>query len=125
MSAKPKEQWGDHLARLRKWKNKPGAVSKYRLTFKLVNAANYGVPQKRMRVFFVGSRADEDKLWTPPAETHSADTLLLSQWASGKYWERHKVATRHRPEDVEIKCGRLSPLHREPGPGPFRRALPL
>lgn len=26
-----------------------------------------------MRVFFVGFRADEDKLWTPPAKTHSAD----------------------------------------------------
>lgn len=83
LTAKPKEQWGDHLTRLRKWKNKPGAVSEYRVTFKLVTAANYGVPQKRMRVFFVGFRADDDKLWTPPAETHSADALLLSQWASG------------------------------------------
>ena len=113
---------------MRKWKNKPGAVSEYRVTFKLVNAANYGVPQKRMRVFFVGFRADEDKLWTPPAETHSADALLLSQWASGEYWERHKVATRHRPPrpgDVEIKRRRPPRLHREPGPGPFRRALPL
>ena len=110
LTAKPKEQWGDHLARLRKWKNKPGAVSEYRVTFKLVNAANYGVPQKRMRVFFVGFRADEDKLWTPPAETHSADALLLSQWASGEYWERHKVATRHRPprpEGVEKKIRTL------------------
>lgn len=110
LTAKPKEQWGDHLARLRKWKNKPGAVSEYRVTFKLVNAANYGVPQKRMRVFFVGFRADEDKLWTPPAETHSGDALLLSQWASGEYWERHKVATRHRPprpEGVEKKIRKL------------------
>ena len=71
------------------------------MTFKLVNAANYGVPQKRMRVFFVGFRADEDKVWVPPAETHSSDALLLSQWASGEYWERHKVATRHRPPQPE------------------------
>ena len=99
--AKPKEQWGDHLARLRKWKNKPDATSEYRVTFKLVNAANYGVPQKRMRVFFVGFRADQDTLWTPPAETHSSDALLLSQWASSEYWERHKVATRHRPPRPE------------------------
>jgi DNA (cytosine-5)-methyltransferase 1 len=99
--AKPKEQWGDHLARLRKWKNKPAAISEYRVTFKLVNAANYGVPQKRMRVFFVGFRADQDTLWTPPAETHSSDALLLSQWASSEYWERHKVATRHRPPRPE------------------------
>lgn len=99
--AKPKEQWGDHLARLRKWKHKPGATSEYRVTFKLVNAANYGVPQKRMRVFFVGFRADQDTLWTPPAETHSSDALLLSQWASSEYWDRHKIATRHRPPRPE------------------------
>lgn len=55
LTAKPKEQWGDHLARLRKWKQKPGTVSEYRMTFKLVNAANYGVPQKRMRVFLSAS----------------------------------------------------------------------
>jgi hypothetical protein len=54
-----------------------------------------------MRVFFVGFRADEDKVWVPPAETHSADALLLSQWASREYWERHKVAMRHRPPQPE------------------------
>lgn len=97
LAAKPKEQWGDHLARLRKWKQKPGTTSEYNVTFKLVNAANYGVPQKRMRVFFVGIRADQGKIWQPPAETHSSDALLLSQWGSSEYWERHKVATRQRP----------------------------
>lgn len=97
LAAKPTEQWGDHLARLRKWKQKPGTTSEYNVTFKLVNAANYGVPQKRMRVFFVGIRADQGKIWQPPAETHSSDALLLSQWGSSEYWERHKVATRQRP----------------------------
>ncbi|MYM36592.1 DNA (cytosine-5-)-methyltransferase [Duganella sp. FT94W] len=97
LTAKPKEQWGDHLARLRKWKQKPGTTSEYHVTFKLVNAANYGVPQKRMRVFFVGIRADQGKIWQPPAETHSGDALLLSQWGSREYWDRHKVATRQRP----------------------------
>lgn len=97
LTAKPKEQWGDHLARLRKWKQKPGTTSEYNVTFKLVNAANYGVPQKRMRVFFVGIRADQGKIWQPPVETHSSDALLLSQWGSSEYWERHKVATRNRP----------------------------
>lgn len=97
LMAKPKEQWGDHLTRLRKWKHKPGITSEYNVTFKLVNAANYGVPQKRMRVFFVGIRADEGKVWEPPAETHSSDALLLSQWGSSEYWEQHKVAARQRP----------------------------
>nr|WP_315254394.1 DNA cytosine methyltransferase [uncultured Duganella sp.] len=85
------------MARLRKWKQKPGTTSEYNVTFKLVNAANYSVPQKRLRVFFVGIRADQGKIWQPPAKTHSSDALLLSQWGSSEYWERHKVATRQRP----------------------------
>jgi DNA (cytosine-5)-methyltransferase 1 len=97
LMAKPKERWGDHLARLRKWKQKPRTTNEYNVTFKLMNAANYGVPQKRMRVFFVGIRADQGNAWQPPAETHSADALLLSQWGASEYWDRHKVATRHRP----------------------------
>ena len=39
----------------------------------------------------IGFRADEDKLWTPSAEMHSSDALLLSQWGpanikSGTRW---------------------------------------
>lgn len=100
MVAKPKEQWSDHLARLRKQKA-TGKGSEYRVYERLVNAANYGVPQKRMRVFFVGFRVDQDKIWEFPAETHSNDALLLSQWANGEYWERHRVATKHRPAKPE------------------------
>lgn len=95
--AKAKEQWTDHLTRLRKQKA-TGKGSEYRVYERLVNAANYGVPQKRMRVFFVGFRVDQDKVWTFPAETHSADALVLSQWApGGDYWKRHKVASKDRP----------------------------
>ena len=108
--ASAKEQWTNHLTRLREVKAKSGGQSEYRVSFKLVNAANYGVPQKRMRVFFVGFRADQDKVWMPPAETHSSDALLLSQWASGEYWERHKVAARQRPprpEGIDNKIRKL------------------
>jgi DNA (cytosine-5)-methyltransferase 1 len=108
--AAAKEQWTNHLTRLRKVKAKSGVQSEYRVSFKLVNASNYGVPQKRMRVFFVGFRADQDKVWIPPAETHSSDALLLSQWASGEYWERHKVAARQRPprpDGIDTKIRKL------------------
>lgn len=96
--AKAKEQWTEHLTRLRKQKA-TGKGSEYRVYERLVNAANYGVPQRRMRVFFIGFRVDENKVWTFPAETHSSDALLLSQWAKGgDYWKRHKVALKDRPE---------------------------
>jgi len=43
----------------------------YEITYKLLNAADYGVPQKRERVFFVGIRKDLNKTFEFPKETHS------------------------------------------------------
>ena len=97
LQAKPKEEWIKHLARLEKHKTK-GGKSEYHIVPRLVNAANYGVPQKRERVFIVGFRADIHRPWTFPTETHSFDALLRDQWVTGDYWERHRVAKKHRPE---------------------------
>ena len=94
--AKAKEQWSEHLARLQKHKAN-GAKSEYHVYHRLVNAANYGVPQKRMRIFFVGFRADVHQPWTFPVETHSSDALILAKWANGSYWERHRIASKNRP----------------------------
>jgi DNA (cytosine-5)-methyltransferase 1 len=57
----------------------PGSALKYLLTkftsydvqYKLVNAANYGVPQKRERVFIIGIRKDLRLKFEYPKETHS------------------------------------------------------
>lgn len=109
LAAKPKEEWLDHLARLERHKAK-GGKSEYIVSRQLVNAANYGVPQKRMRVFIVGFRADVEQSWKFPAETHSHDALLLSQWGTGEYWARHKVAQRNRPAAPEGLEARLRAL---------------
>lgn len=98
--SKTKELWTEHLARLQTYKAK-GAPSEYHVYHRLVNAANYGVPQKRMRIFFVGFRADVHKPWDFPAETHSSDALVLTKWANGSYWERHRVASKKRPPRPE------------------------
>ena len=55
----------------------------------LVNAADYGVPQRRERVFIVGFRADLGVEWSFPRPTHSLDALLYEQWVTGDYWSRH------------------------------------
>lgn len=94
--AKPKEEWVTHLNRLEKHKTK-GGKSEYHVLARLVNAANFGVPQKRERVFFVGFRADVHQPWSFPTETHSQEALFHDQWITGEYWERHKVAKRNRP----------------------------
>jgi DNA (cytosine-5)-methyltransferase 1 len=64
---------------------------------KLVNAADYGVPQRRERVFIVAFRDDLGIKWSFPEETHSQKALWISQWITGEYWDRHKVPKGHRP----------------------------
>ena len=96
LSADATEEWLLHLDRLRQHKAS-GAPSEYRVKWKLVNAANYGVPQKRMRVFIVGFRADLGIDFEFPEETHSQHSLLLTQWDSGDYWHRHEVTKRDQP----------------------------
>lgn len=110
--AKPGEEWLDHSKRLDKHASKV-AQPEYIVSATLVNAANYGVPQKRERVIFVGFRADEYRRpWSFPAETHSHDALLHSQWVTGEYWDRHKVATKARIAPPERSSKKLAELQR-------------
>jgi DNA (cytosine-5)-methyltransferase 1 len=48
----------------------------YVVSYTLVNAADYGVPQVRRRAFVVGFREDLDLLWAPPTPTHSQQSWL-------------------------------------------------
>jgi DNA (cytosine-5)-methyltransferase 1 len=95
---KESEDWPEHRARLERYHTK-GSWSglEYNVVPRLLNAANFGVPQKRERVFFVGFRSDIGVEWTFPEQTHSFDSLLVSQWVTGEYWEEHKVAKKNRP----------------------------
>jgi DNA (cytosine-5)-methyltransferase 1 len=52
----------------------------YDVTYQLYNAADYGVPQTRERVFIVGTRSDINK-FTPPAPV--SDKHITSQEAIG------------------------------------------
>lgn len=93
------ESWMDHLHRLQREHTSLDADDlTYRVLPTLVNAADYGVPQQRWRVFFVGFRSDVDAEWAFPDPSHSRAALMHSQWVTGAYWERHKVAKKHRPE---------------------------
>lgn len=64
---------------------------KYNVIFRLLNAADYGVPQKRERVIIVGIRNDLDISWDFPDGTHSEDALLWDKYVTGNYWERHNI----------------------------------
>lgn len=94
------EGWFDHLLRLQAEHSSGRLHSKglaYNVSATLVNAANYGVPQKRERVFIVGFRSDLGVDWSFPNETHSEAALIRDQWVTGRYWDRHRVATKDRP----------------------------
>jgi DNA (cytosine-5)-methyltransferase 1 len=97
--AKRGEDKTDHLARLERH-NTSGSKSglRYRLVTHVVNAADYGVPQRRERVFFVGFRDDLNISWNFPKETHSQDALFWDM-VHGDYWDRHEVARSHRIGD--------------------------
>jgi len=82
------ETWESHLSRLEKIHTKGTyAGIKYNIVYRLLNSADYGVPQKRERVFIVGFRSDLNIEWSFPEATHSKDSLLWSQWVTRRYWE--------------------------------------
>jgi len=106
------ESWVDHLARLEKIHTR--ARSKdlhYHVVFRLLNAADYGVPQTRERVFLVGFRADTGIEWSFPDKTHDYRALLREQ-ANGAYWNRHGITA---PKSLQVSSfGSQMPLVEPP-----------
>ena len=94
------EDWYGHLSRLEQVETS-GAYSglHYNVVIRLLNAADYGVPQRRERVFIVGFRADIGLEWCFPAATHSNEALQYSKWVTGEYWDRHGI------RDWDSSCG--------------------
>lgn len=95
--ARPGEEWEDHLARLRAETGRHHGL-RYVVVPTLVDAADYGVPQRRHRLFLVGFRADLDVRWSFPAPTHSKAALAAAQAGGGSYWAEHGLAS---PEAAE------------------------
>lgn len=87
------ESWKDHLVCLEKI-HTHGQYSglKYNVVYRLINAANYGVPQKRERVIIVGIRNDLQVEWSFPNETHSAESLIWDKFVTREYWERNQIS---------------------------------
>lgn len=102
-----REDWADHRARLERHhvSRKKNDLA-YRVVFQVLNAADYGVPQKRHRVFIVGFREDLGIEWSFPRPTHSRDALLKEQLITGEYWERHGIRKVGSPK-LEIEKLRL------------------
>lgn len=116
----PDEDLVNHMRRLKdaKERGRRNGLA-YNVAFRVLNAADYGVPQVRARVFVVGFRADMGCDWRFPDPTHGLDALLVDQWIEGIYWERHGI---RKPQLPASGAGRVRGLRRreEPSTLPWR-----
>ena len=98
ITKKQNEDWLNHLARLERQKTsgKKNGLQ-YNVVARVLNAANFGVPQHRERVFIVGFRSVQNQEWSFPMETHSMEALLNDQWITESYWKRHGFPVSKRP----------------------------
>lgn len=99
LTQKRGEPWEKHLGRLEGHHtgNRRFEGLSYQVVHRLVNAADFGVPQKRERVVIVGFRNDQIEGWSFPEATHSEERLLWDMWVSEEYWDRHEISKRRRP----------------------------
>jgi DNA (cytosine-5)-methyltransferase 1 len=99
VSQRPGEPWPTHLKRLEQEETSKGDCGvRYSVVRELFNAADFGAPQKRERIFIVGFREDQNAGWSFPEPTHSFDQLLADQWVTGHYWDRHEISKKQRGE---------------------------
>ncbi len=98
LTRRPKESWIEHLIRLERHytKGRDHDGLYYRVIYRVLNAADYGIAQRRERVVFVGFRGDLGIEWSFPCATHSIDALAWAQCRSNEYWERHEIPRRAR-----------------------------
>lgn len=97
--------WQKHYAMLHEVKpSKIPSCQRYKVSLTLINAADYGIPQKRERIIIVGIREDLETDWKFPSPTHSSDALLWDKYVTGKYWDSHDIL----PSDEEFHFGKTA-----------------
>jgi DNA (cytosine-5)-methyltransferase 1 len=101
VTAAADELWADHDARISR--ARPRSL-RYNVTQHLIDAADFGLPQNRRRVFLVGIRTDLPNADTWPDKVEgefSRDALLYDQWVTGDYWTEHGMAMPVLPDGME------------------------
>ena len=83
------EPWKEHDQRLRQHDADRHVLPEYKVAWAVFNAADFGVPQIRYRLFIVATAVGLPE-YHFPAPTHSKQ-LLLNDQATGIYWESRGV----------------------------------
>lgn len=91
VKAREDETWREHAERLSR-EHTAGIHDelRYEVVPTIVDAADYGVAQRRHRVIMVGFRSDVEAQWSFPRPTHSQAALYEAQ-ESGRYWAWHSM----------------------------------
>lgn len=113
-SIEPDESWQAHLKKLRNKALHEPDSAQYHVSYKLLNAADYGVPQCRERVVIVGIRSDLQCKWRFPLPTHSSEQLVFEKYVSGAYWKRHGVAPIDAIASAHIAVQRATQVEAQP-----------
>jgi DNA (cytosine-5)-methyltransferase 1 len=93
------EDWIEHDARLQR-EAQDGLPPEYNVRYQLINCADFGIPQRRERVFIVAFRADQGLFWQTLKPTHSSHALEHSKCVTGEYWEEHNLQL---PKDLKMQ----------------------
>lgn len=86
------DDWRIHSRQIERLSKHLPSDETYEVSVSLVNAADYGVPQKRERVVIIGIRRDLNKTWKLPQPTHSSEALLWDKYVTEDYWSRHNIS---------------------------------
>lgn len=88
LAIQPRWTRKSHLARLRRVS---AEAHEYRVEWRLLNAADFGAPQYRVRLVIVGVRHDQAEFKWPEASYHRE--ALLYELTQDEYWDEHGVST--------------------------------
>jgi len=110
------ENWLKHLKRLEEiHTSSVKRPLKYNVIYRLVNSADYGIPQKRERVIIVGIRNDLNIVWSFPKPTHSEERLYWDQFVTKEYWEKHGIPNQSEQLLSPIIAKKVKKVKREHG----------
>lgn len=104
------EGWVEHKLRLQATlrKGRLREEPTYDVRIAAIECANFGVPQRRNRLFIVALRTDLDVSWTWPSPSHSEAALLYAKYSSRTYWREHNLRPKHDPK-LACQMALLSP----------------
>lgn len=119
VAPKPREHWERHRSRVAE------AIRAGEATYvvhdpHVVDAANFGAPQSRQRLFVVAFREDvtAGAAWDWPEPTHARDVLVWDQ-IHGPYWDSHGLRHAAPPSGIrratDTLVGWLRDSERPPG----------